>query len=68
MEATKLAPSFKLAPLPSIPSPIPPPNTSVPESTATASLALPPNLVNGTRDEALDIRPVSEDLRERVAE
>lgn len=25
-------------------------------------------LVNGTRDEALDICPVSEDLRERVAE
>lgn len=30
--------------------------------------ALPPDLVNGTRDEALDICPVSEDLRERVAE
>lgn len=27
-----------------------------------------PYLVNGTRDEALDVRPVSEDLRERVAE
>lgn len=31
---------------------------------ADGTLALPPNLVDGARDEALDVCPVSEDLRE----
>ena len=35
---------------------------------ADGTPALPPDLVDGTWDEALDVRPVSEDLRERVAE
>lgn len=48
-----------------------PPTAKCEEPPATAGLrnpVVPPDLVNGARDEALDVRPVPEDLGEGVAE